>query len=154
MGLFSLFQKKSIIFSTEEQEKIVNAIAEQEKRTSGEIRLYVESHCAFIDPMDRAKELFVELNMDQTQDRNGVLIYIAHKDRQLAIMGDEGIYKALGVAYWEQAVQKILNKFSAKQFVEGILEMIAEVGSALIEKFPYNGDTDRNELSNDIVFGK
>lgn len=154
MGLFSFLNKKTTIFSDQDQERIVAAIAEQEKRTSGEIRLYVESHCTYMDPVDRAKELFLELKMDQTKERNGVLIYIAHVDKQLAILGDEGIYKAMGEAYWHHAVNAILTKFGNHQFTEGIIEMIGEIGNALIEKFPYNGDTDKNELSNDIVFGK
>ena len=154
MGLFSFLKKKTTIFSDAEQEQIVQAIAEQEKRTSGEIRLYVESHCAYLDPVDRARELFFQLNMDQTQERNGVLIYIAHVDKQLAILGDEGIYNAVGAEFWNAEVKKILSNFRGQQFVTGILEIISDIGSALIEKFPYNGDTDRNELSNDIVFGK
>lgn len=154
MGIFSFGKKKQEIFSDQEQKEIVQAIAEQEKRTSGEIRLYVESRCSFVDPVDRARELFHELKMDQTKDRNGVLIYIAYDDHQLAIFGDEGIYKAMGTEFWHAELRKILSKFSNKQFVSGILEIISDIGSALIEKFPYNGDTDRNELSNDIVFGK
>lgn len=154
MGLFSFRKKAPKIFTEQEQERIVNAIAEQEKRTSGEIRLYVEPHCTFLDPVDRARELFHELKMDQTKERNGVLIYIAFTDKQLAIFGDEGIYKAMGAEFWDNEVKKILDQFSAHHFVDGVLEIISDLGTALIDKFPYNGDTDRNELSNDIVFGK
>lgn len=154
MGLFSFGKKKPEIFSEQEQEKIVHAIAEQEKRTSGEIRLYVEPACTFIDPVDRAREVFHTLKMDQTQDRNAVLLYIAYADKQLAIFADEGIYTAMGSAFWNAEVTKILSEFSAHHFVDGVLEIISDIGSALTEKFPYNGDTDRNELSNDIVFGK
>lgn len=154
MGLFSLGKKRVAIFSPQEQERIINAIAEQEKRTSGEIRLYVEPHCAFIDPVDRACELFHELKMNQTRERNGVLIYIAFEDHQLAIFGDEGIHREMGSEFWNTEIKKILSHFSAQNFIDGILEIISDIGSALIEKFPYNHDTDRNELSNDIVFGK
>ncbi|MFN5642588.1 MAG: TPM domain-containing protein [Sphingobacteriales bacterium] len=154
MGLFSFSKKRPEIFTEQEQEKIVKSIAEQEKRTSGEIRLYVEPHCAFIDPVDRARELFHDLKIDQTRERNGVLIYIAYVDHQLAIVGDEGIYQAMGNEFWHAEVKKILSHFSAHHFVEGVLEIISDIGTALIQKFPYNSDTDRNELSNDIVFGK
>lgn len=154
MGLFSFRKKRPEIFTDQDQEKIVQVIAEQEKRTSGEIRLYVEPKCAYMDPVDRAREVFAELKMDQTKDRNGVLIYIAYADKQLAIFADEGIYTAMGSEFWNAEVKKILSEFSAHHFVDGVLEIISDVGSALINKFPYNGDTDRNELSNDIVFGK
>ena len=59
---------------------MVQAIRSAEKQTSGEIRLFIESHCRFINPMDRALELFAELDMHKTQDRNGVLLYFAMKD--------------------------------------------------------------------------
>jgi uncharacterized membrane protein len=154
VGIFSFGKPIQTLFSEQEKSVLVNAIAQQEKRTSGEIRLYIESHCAFVDPVDRAREVFHELKMDQTSQRNGVLIYIAHKDHQLAIFGDEGIYKAMGSTFWHQEVQKILGNFSAQNFVGGILEIISDLGTALIEHFPYNGDTDKNELSDDIVFGK
>ena len=154
MGIFSFGLPKQTLFSEQEKSVLVQAIVEQEKQTSGEIRLYIESHCAYVDPVDRAREVFHELKMDQTSQRNGVLIYIAHKDHQLAIFGDEGIYKTMGAHFWNQEVQKILDRFSAHDFLKGILEIIQDLGTALVEHFPYDGTTDKNELSDDIVFGK
>lgn len=154
MGIFSFGRPKQTLFSEQEKSVLVQAIAEQEKRTSGEIRLYIESHCVYVDPVDRAREVFHELNMHKTAERNGVLIYIAHKDHQLAILGDEGIYKAMGADFWHREVQKILSRFSAHDFLKGILEIISDLGAALVDKFPYDGNTDKNELSDDIVFGK
>ena len=54
---------------------MVEAIRSAEMQTSGEVRLYVESHCKMVDPLDRAKEIFSQLEMAKTQDRNGVLLY-------------------------------------------------------------------------------
>jgi uncharacterized membrane protein len=91
--------------------------------------------------------------MEQTEHRNGVLIYIAHKHRQLAIFGDEGIYNALGKAYWDQEVHLMLKEFNAQHFSDGIITIIRDIGKALHEKFPYERTTDKNELPDDIVFG-
>jgi len=91
-----LKQKPKSFFSPQEQEKIVNAIREAEKNTSGEVRVFVESKCRFVNALDRAAEIFNALKMQQTAQRNATLVYVAMKDKQLAVLGDEGIYKKQG----------------------------------------------------------
>jgi uncharacterized membrane protein len=141
-------------FSQEENERIVAAIRQAEQATSGEIRVYIESHCRFVDPLDRAVELFFGLKMEKTEQRNGVLLYIALKDRQLAIFGDEGIHQKVGTAFWNREIGHMLNAFNAAHFADGIVNIVTEVGNALHEHFPYDAATDRNELPDEIVFGK
>lgn len=152
MGLFSSRTKH--FFSPEENQRIVSAIRDAEKYTSGEVRIYVESHCRFVSPVDRAIELFYGLKMDNTALRNGVLLYIAIKDHQLAIFGDEGIHQRVGNTFWKEEVSHILSEFNAAHFCEGIIKIVTEVGAALKEHFPYDAHTDRNELPDEIVFGK
>ncbi|MCC6287253.1 MAG: TPM domain-containing protein [Chitinophagaceae bacterium] len=153
--MFSIFsQKVKHFFSPEENQRIVDAIREAERLTSGEIRVYVESRCRFVDPVDRAVELFYGLKMEKTALRNGVLLYIAIKDHQLAIFGDDGIHKKVGDEFWRNAVKHILSEFNAAHFCDGIVKIVTEVGAALREHFPYNSNTDKNELPDEIVFGK
>src|SRR5258708_37531244 len=98
--MFSIFKKKQPkFFTAEEQQLIVHAVQEAEKLTSGEIRVYVESHCEYMDALDRAKEIFGSQGMQATQQRNAVLVYVAMKDRQLAVFADEGIYAKEGAAF-------------------------------------------------------
>jgi Predicted membrane protein len=87
--MFSLFKKRTF-FSPEEQRLIVQAIQRAERNTSGEVRVHVESRCSYMDALDRAVELFAEMGMQATVERNGVLVYVAVKDHQLAVFGDEG----------------------------------------------------------------
>ena len=122
-------------------------------QTSGEIRLYIENHCRYVDPMDQAAEIFFGLKMDQTKDRNGVLVYIALRDRQLAIFGDEGIHREVGKEFWEKEVGKMIAEFKADHYAEGIAKVVTDIGEALKTHFPYDGPTDKNELPDDIVFG-
>jgi uncharacterized membrane protein len=154
VNLFDIFSKKRLnYFTKDEEERMVQAIRFAEKQTSGEIRLFIESRCKFINPVDRAIELFSELKMYNTQDRNGVIIYIAMKDRQLAIYGDEGIHKRLGQEFWLNEVNKIIEEFHEQHFLDGILKIIADIGEALKTHFPYD-KADNNELEDGIVFGK
>jgi uncharacterized membrane protein len=149
----SLFKKKDF-FSKEENEKIVESIRSAERSTSGEIRVFVESKCKFIDPLDRALEIFEELKMENTEDRNAVLLYVALKDRQLAIYADKGIHEKVGQQFWDEQVSKILMEFNKENYAEGISNCITKMGEALVENFPYNSDTDKNELPDEIIFGK
>lgn len=150
--LSRLFPAKPF-FSYEEEQRIVAAIRAAEKRTSGEIRVFVESRCSYVDAVNRAAEIFYGLKMEQTADRNGVLLYIATKDHQLAIYGDKGIHEKEGTAFWNKEVQKILGEFSKQHFADGIVTVITEIGEVLVTHFPYEKE-DRNELPDDIVFGR
>ena len=153
MGL-NPFAKRKDFFSRDEQERIVNAIRLAEQQTSGEIRVYTESRCRFVDPIDRAAEIFWGLKMDMTKDRNGVLVYIAMKDRQFAILADQGIHEKVGQAFWNQEVSVMKKHFSNALPADAIEAVITDVGQALRTHFPYDRSTDKNELPDDMVFGK
>jgi uncharacterized membrane protein len=153
MSLLSMFTKKALL-SEEDRSMIVAAIQASEKKTSGEVRVYVESHCKFVDALDRAAEIFYSLKMDQTEFRNAVLVYVAIKDHQLAVFADEGIYKKAGAAFWNTAVKEMLQHFNTNDYGKGISFVVTEIGNALEANFPYDNSTDKNELPDDIVFGK
>jgi uncharacterized membrane protein len=148
------FSRKKPFFSPGENEQIVHAIQDAERQTSGEIRIFLESHCKYVDALDRAKEIFTNLEMEKTELRNGVLFYIAIEDKQLAILADKGIHEATGGdKYWKDAVNDILSVFRKESVVEGITTSINKIGSALKEHFPYDKKIDKNELPDEIVFG-
>ncbi|MBN9298959.1 MAG: TPM domain-containing protein [Filimonas sp.] len=153
--MIGLFRKKPVDFFTrEENEQMVKAIGEAEHKTSGEIRVYIESRCRFVDPVDRAFELFQGLKMHQTAQRNAVLVYIAMKDRQLALYADQGIYDKTGKDFWHTETAKILSHFNRENYAGGISTIVQEIGDALSYHFPYDAAVDKNELPDDIVFGK
>lgn len=153
MSLFSFLFPSKPFLSEEEEQCIINAIAEAEKNTSGEIRVYIESRCSYLDAVDRAKELFYQLNMHQTEKGNGVLFYLAIKDHQLAIYGGQGIHEKVGSEFWYKEVKQILSEFREHHYTDGIVHAVADIGLALQKHFPYNNQ-DINELPNQIVFGK
>ena len=150
--MFSLFKKKDF-FSKEENDRIIAAIRDAEKSTSGEVRVFVEARCKFIDPMDRALEIFAELQMQNTKDRNAVLVYVAIKDRQLAVYGDSGINAKTGEQYWKEEVAKMISEFNKNHYADGISECVKDIDEALQTYFPYDKQTDKNELPDEIIFG-
>jgi uncharacterized membrane protein len=148
-----LFKKKEF-FTEEEKQAIVEAVRQAEQRTSGEVRVFVENRCRYVNAIDRAIEIFENLQMHKTQLRNAVLVYVAIKDRQLAIFGDEGIHQKVGNQYWADEVVKMINAFNRDNIAEGIAQCVTNIGEALYTHFPYDQDTDKNELPDDIVFGR
>ncbi|MFS4468505.1 TPM domain-containing protein [Maribacter sp. 2210JD10-5] len=131
-----------------EEEEIVEAILKAEKETSGEIRVHIEAH-THMEHMDRAKEIFHFLKMDNTKDENGVLIYVAVNDRKFTIYGDKGIDKVVPKDFWDTTRDAIQEKFQEGHYKEGIVAGILSAGKELQAHFPWHhGDT--NELSNEI----
>ncbi len=151
--MFGLFKKKPL-FSDAENARIVEAIKSSEQLTSGEIRIYIESKNPLVSTIDRASEIFFNLKMQETQQRNAVLLYLAYKDKEVAIFGDEGIHQQVGTEFWNNQVKQMVTLFKENNLTEGIVKCITEVGNVLIEKFPYQGNMDKNELPDEIVFGK
>ncbi len=151
--MFGLFKKKSIL-SQEDNKRIVAAITSTEQLTSGEIRVYIESKNPLMNTLERAKEIFFKMQMHQTKKRNGVLLYVAVKDREVAIFGDEGIHQQVGAEFWNHQVVQMITHFKNNNLTDGLIQCIATVGNTLVEKFPYDSTDDKNELPDDIIFGK
>ena len=137
--------------SKEEEQEIVTAIHIAEKNTSGEIRVHIEKTTS-LDPYDRAKEVFHELRMDETELKNGVLIYLAVEDKRFAICGDKGINDIVGHDFWDCTRDVMVTQFKQHQFKQGLVDGILRAGEQLKKHFPWKeGDT--NELSNEISKG-
>lgn len=140
------------LFSATDRDLLKATIGDAEQLTSGEVRVYIEDECRG-DVMDHAAFIFEELQMHKTELRNGVLIYLATKDKKFAIIGDAGIHAKVGDDFWKEIKEKMLVQFKQEKFVEGLKVAIMDVGNALKTHFPFSKD-DSNELPNDIVFGK
>jgi uncharacterized membrane protein len=137
--------------SKEDEQEIVEAIRIAEKNTSGEIRVHLEKTTS-IDPYDRAKEVFHELKMDETELKNGVLIYLAVEDHHFIICGDKGINDLVEPDFWDCTRDVMATQFKQENFKQGLVDGILRAGDRLQEYFPWQeGDT--NELSNEISKG-
>jgi uncharacterized membrane protein len=138
-------------FTKEEKELITSAVQEAELNTSGEIRVHLDNRCRE-DVMDRAAWWFEKLEMQKTEQRNGVLFYLAVRDRKFAILGDAGINAVTPENFWDGIKEKMAEQFAAGNFSGGLREGILQAGEALKSHFPHQAD-DINELPDDISFG-
>lgn len=133
-----------------DQQKIVDAIRAAERVTSGEVKVHVEARCPGGDAYRRGTELFTQLGLTKTKERNAVLIYVATRDRMFSILGDVGIHEEVGSGFWADAVQRMKVAFARGAFGEGISGAIQSVGSRMAKKFPRRAD-DVNEIDNEIT---
>ncbi|WP_439880649.1 TPM domain-containing protein [Pontibacter sp. MBLB2868] len=136
-----------------DEAKIMAAIKEAETNTSGEIRVHIESNCKG-NVLDRATEVFADLQMHKTELRNGVLFYVALEDHEFAVLGDAGINATVPEHFWQEITAEVIRQFKENKYAEGLTTGILMAGKQLKAHFPYNRHTDINELDDDISFGE
>jgi uncharacterized membrane protein len=141
--------KTKHLLSQLDHDRIVAAIGGAEKRTSGEIRVFV-SHRQTSDPQSAAVRHFLKLGMNKTKHRNAVLIFLAPESQNFAIIGDEAIHSKCGQAFWEQVAGAMSGLFQQSKFTDGIVHGIETAGKVLAEHFPSEGAS-HNELPDSVV---
>ena len=128
--------------------RVVAAITEAEAQTSGEIRI-VLSRQSVADPVAAAEEQFERLEMMNTADRNGVLIFVALSSHTFAVIGDQGVHEKCGQDFWQTLTAAMSAHFKQGQFTDGLVLGISRAGALLAEHFPRRPD-DPNELPDHI----
>ena len=132
-----------------DSDRIVAAIADAEKRSSGEIRVHITRRKP--DNLEeRARRRFELLGMTRTAERNGVLFYVAPNLRRFQILGDSGIHEKCGDSFWKETAAGMEEHFRRGEFTEGLIHGIAKAGALLAEHFPRT-DADTNELPDEVT---
>ncbi|MFW5432721.1 MAG: TPM domain-containing protein [Methylophilaceae bacterium] len=129
-------------FSAHALQNIEAAITASEKKHTGEIRFVVEAglHPYEIvckkSPRARGIELFGRLNIWDTENNNGVLIYLLLADRDVEIVADRSIDKHIGYDGWDLMCHEMEVMFRRGEFEAGVLQGIEKVNAALEQHFP------------------
>jgi uncharacterized membrane protein len=118
-----------------EHDRIVAAIADAERKTSGQIRVLV-SHRKVDDPVATAGRQFQRLGLHRTPQRNAVLIFVAPHSQRFAVIGDQAVHEKCGDAFWAELTAAMSSHFKQGQFTEGLLHGIARAGELLAAQFP------------------
>ncbi len=135
-----------------DKDRIVEAIRQAERRTSGQIRVSI-SPPFWGNVRKAAEKAFVRMNMTATRERNGVLIFVVPSRRKFVVLGDAGIHEKVGQEFWHHVVRTVSEKFRARDFTGGLVRGIAAIGEQLSTHFPYNASTGKNELADDVDEG-
>ncbi len=129
---------------------IVQAIKEAEKNTSAEIRVHYTSKKSTMELLQEAQKTFVDLKMHQTQNRNGVLIFLRLLSNEIAIVGDIGIHQHVGNEFWEAVKEDMIQTIQSSNITQGIIAGVELAGKQLANFFP-SSDENPNELSDEIT---
>ena len=140
------------VFSESDLEILKSCIEKAEKATSGEIRLHVEAVCSHDVPEKRAHEVFQDLGMHHTEQKNAILIYLAYESKKFVLWGDQGIHDRVGQDFWDKQAQFLSEQLKGGNFVSGMQKVIEQLGLALGEFFPWD-ESDKDELDNSISTG-
>jgi uncharacterized membrane protein len=132
---------------------IEQAIARSETQHRGEVRFAVEAALdvsalvAGQSARARAIEVFSQLGVWDTEDNNGVLIYLLLADRDVEIVADRGINAVVGAHEWEAMCRAMEAALRRREFEPAVLVAIEAVTRLLARHFPPRAG-DRNELAN------
>ncbi|RYY73412.1 MAG: hypothetical protein EOO52_18610 [Gammaproteobacteria bacterium] len=143
-------------FTTAALESIEKEIAQSETQHSGEIRFVVEGALdgapLFKDQSahERALDIFSQLRIWDTQNNNGLLIYLLLADHAVEIIADRGINAKVDKNEWQTICRSMQSKFAQGNFHEGVVQAIRSVTKHLVEHFPVSAH-DENELPNKPV---
>jgi uncharacterized membrane protein len=134
-------------------QRIEQAIADSEQTHFGEIRFAVELNLPLLDILkkksgqQRAVEIFSQLQVWDTEQNNGVLIYLLLADHDFEILADRGIHQHVGAQGWTQISHEMETLFKQGQFEAGVLHGITQISTLLARHYPANS-SNHNELPN------
>src|SRR6266576_3046952 len=122
-----------------DEARIVSAIAAAERKSSGEIRVYI-SHQKRPDALAAAKARFQALGMQNTRDHNAILIYFAPESHQFALWGDIGVHEKCGEIFWTEIASGMATLLKSGKLTEAVEHAVNEAGAALARHFPRRPD--------------
>jgi uncharacterized membrane protein len=129
--------------------RIEAAIRESESRHRGEIRFAIEGGLAPAHlkhaTRARARQVFAQLGVWDTEENSGVLIYVQLVDRRIEIVADRGIAREVAQAEWDAVCRAMEQAFRRGEYEAGAVQAIRAVTEILARHFPA-GPANANEL--------
>jgi hypothetical protein len=138
--LFTPFWVLRLHYKPELLARIEARVGEIERRHPGEVRFAVEHALELGDlisglsPRERALEVFGLLRVWDTENNNGVLIYVLHAEHAVEIIADRGPARAVPQAEWDALCRQVETDFRAGRHGEGAMAAI-DGAARLLEKY-------------------
>ena len=144
------------ILPADAMERLTRRVAASEHRHSGQIRICVEAGLPTsylwrdAPARERAVMLFGKLRVWDTEQNNGVLIYLLLAEHAIEIVADRGIDRNVDDAEWAAMTQRMAAAFREGRFEDGVTQALEEVSALLVNHFPRDsgdaGEASSNEL--------
>jgi uncharacterized membrane protein len=141
-------------------QRLAERVAASEKRHTGEVRLCIEAGLPFsylwrsASARERAVAMFGKLRIWDTENNNGVLIYLLLAEHAIEIVADRGLSRHVTADQWQAMVARMSAAFQEGRFEDGLTQALEEVSALLVEHFPApEGAANANELPDAPVLG-
>ena len=143
-------------FSKQDQYEIAQAVKQAEQGHVGEIQVVIEGHIPATQAYQhnahmRARQLFAELGVWDTQLNSGVLLYLNLCERKVEIVIDRGIQKETDQTIWDEICQKMTEQLSKHQYREAVMAGVFDIGDVLNNFYAQSTIDQQNELSNNSI---
>ena len=137
------------------QEELVRKLSESQLRQRGEIRLIIEGSLTTqqllhrLTPRERALDLFGLLRLWDTEENNGVLIYLLLAERKLEIIADRGINRHVPQEYWERLARHLAAGMAKEDYQAAAARAVSELSLVLEKLYPMKEGETPSELPED-----
>lgn len=143
-------------FNQQDQHAIAQAVAAAEHGHIGEIQVVIEGHMPareayYLDTRGRAKQLFAELGVWDTELNSGILLYLNLCERKVEIVIDRGIQEATTQRVWGEVCQSIIEKMAQQQYRQALVDAVTEIGTILDHFYANKIEDKADELSNSPI---
>ena len=135
--------------------RIEARVAASERRHSGEIRFCIEAGLpnSYIwrgaTARDRAVAMFSKLGVWDTEQNNGVLIYVLLVEHPIEIVPARGVARHVDPGAWNEVVAHMAQAFREGRFEDGLTHALEEVSALLVRHYPVEAGRDNpDELPN------
>lgn len=143
-------------FPNQTMRAIEEAIAQSERKHAAQLCFIVENDYAFLDiwhgvtPRQRALSVFSQYRIWDTEQNNGVLIYLSLADRDIEIVADRGVDRAVPDFFWQDLMREVQTYYRQQAFEAGTLFAIQSIGQELERLYPAQV-SQANELANSPI---
>ena len=143
-------------FNKQDQMAIAEAVTQAEHGHVGEIQVVIEGHIPanqayYQNTLARARQLFAELNVWDTEYNSGVLLYLNLCEQKVEIVIDRGVKNATLQNTWHEICLNLSMKLKNQHYREGVIEAVEHIGQVLDQFYEYKNNDLVNELSNQPI---
>ena len=140
------------IFPDAARHQIQVAVHKGEQHHRGEVRVVIEASLPLslawrgTSARERARALFGALEVWNTEDHSGVLLYINLADHAVELLADRGIDACVNPQAWQGICAQLTQGLAQDMSVEPVLDAIGQIHGLLTDHFPANVGRNPNEL--------
>lgn len=141
-------------------DRLAQHVASSEQTQSGEIRIHAEAGLPLsylwrdATPRERAVTLFGKLRVWDTEENNGVLIYLLLAEQAIEIVADRGLARYVPQATWQALIGQMSTAFREGRYEQGLRQAVDEVTRLLARHFPQPpAEAGTNELPDRPTIG-